>query len=278
MIAELVPTTATASALVDMLRRHYLPEGRLPGGIFATEIGSPDGSRRADALWCPWSTIGGTGLVGHEVKVSRSDVIVELLDPMKAEPWARFCNEWWLVVAHPALIDGLQIPTAWGVMAPPSGRRRRSMTIVRPAPRLKPRDTGVAWQRIATWNEHQNASRIREAESKAATATMKADYAERELLERQLAEGGRTDHRAAIVGRILAGLDKQRHFRTSYDEVDVDDVVAAIVDVEGHRRLARRTRDEIHWLAEEARQMAAPLARVADDLERLSRAQPKVAG
>lgn len=277
MIATVPPApSATASSLTEMLRRHYLPEGRLPGGIFAAEIQSPDGSRRADALWCPWWSAGGSGLVGHEVKVSRSDLIVELLDPMKAEPWARFCHEWWLVVAHPALIEGLQIPSPWGVMAPPSGRRRRSMTIVRPAPRLKPRDTGVAWQRIAAWSEHQNASRIREAESTAALATHKAEYAERELLDRRLAESGRADHRAAKVGRILAELDK-RGWRGQIDDDGQDGlegIVAAIVDVDAHRRLASRTRDEIRWMAEEARRMAAPMARVAGDLERLAKAQP----
>lgn len=78
-----------AGDLVAMLRRHYLPEGRPPGGIFAGEIESPDGRRRADALWAPWSIAGGAGIVGHEVKVSRSDVLTELADPMKAEPWAR---------------------------------------------------------------------------------------------------------------------------------------------------------------------------------------------
>lgn len=261
-----------AADLIEMLRRHYLPEGRLAAGIFATEIQSPDGSRRADALWCPWSTYAGSGLVGHEIKVSRSDLIVELLDPMKADPWARFCHEWWLVVADPALITGLQIPTAWGVMAPPSGRRTRSMTIVRPAPRLKPVDTGAAWRRVAAHAEYRYADRVREAESKAAMATSKAEYAERELLDRKMAEGGRVDQRAAKVGRILAALDQDPRYYGTFEEQDVDDVVAAILDLDGHRRLARHARDEIRWLAEEARRMAAPAARIADDLDRLAKA------
>lgn len=251
MIATPARTT-TSGDMLDMLRRHYLPEGRLPGGIFATEIQSPDGSRRADALWCPWSSIS-SGLIGHEVKVSRTDLVVELLDPMKSDPWARFCEAW------------------WGVMAPPSGRRTRSMTIVRPAPRLKPQDTGVAWRRIAAHAEYRHVDRVREAESKAAMATSKAEYAERQLLDRQLAEQGRVDGRAAKIGRILTELDSRR-WHGSLVDADVDAIVAAIVDLEEHRRLARRTRDEIRWMAEEARRMASPAARIADDLERLAKA------
>lgn len=259
----------SATDLTDMLRRHYLPEGRQAAGIFATEIQSPDGSRRADALWCPWSSIGGSGLVGHEIKVSRADLIVELLDPMKFEPWARFCHEWWLVVAHPSLIDGLQIPTAWGVMAPPSSRRRRSMTIVRHAPRLKPVDTGTAWRRIAAWNEFRSADRIREAEMKAHLATGNAERLEREMLNASLAARGREDPRAVKVGQILAELDKRRWYGGFGDD-DVDAIVAAIVNLDETKRLARRTRDEIRWMIDETRRFAAPMAQVAKDLEKLA--------
>lgn len=259
---------AKASDLEEMLRRHYIPEGRLPAGIFATEIQSPDGSRRADALWCPWSDLD-NGLVGHEIKVSRSDLIVELADPMKADPWAKYCREWWLVVSHPALIDGLQIPTAWGVMAPPSGRRRRSMTIVRHAPRLKPMDTGRAWRRIAAWSEHRTAARIRTAEYEASRHRAERERLEREMLDVSLADRGRTDRRAAAVGQILTALDARPGWYRP--ELDVDEIVAAITDVEAHHRLAKRLRDEIRWLADEARRVADPAKDIAAELERLAK-------
>jgi hypothetical protein len=260
---------ASAGDLVDMLRRHYLPEGRPAGGIFAHEIESPDGRRRADALWCPWSIAGGAGLVGHEVKVSRSDVLAELADPMKAEPWARYCSRWWLVVAHPSLVDGLAVPEAWGIMAPPSGRRRRTMTVVREAPALKPHDTGPGWRRIASWYDYRVTTQLREAQYAAEVAKRTAERAEADLLERRLAEGGRADHRAALVGRILAALDRQPGWYRP--DVDVDEIVAAIVDVERHRRLARTARSEVEMLVSEVRRVTAPMAYVADELERLAR-------
>src|SRR5690348_2999491 len=84
-VAEAPESGLTAKHMVEMLRRHYLPEGRPPAGVFAPEIGSPDGKRRADLIWMPTTIAGGTGLHGHEIKVSRSDLLTELDDPTKAD-------------------------------------------------------------------------------------------------------------------------------------------------------------------------------------------------
>ena len=257
-----------ASDVVAMLRRHYLPDGRPAGGIFAAEIESPDGRRRADALWAPWSIAGGEGIVGHEVKVSRSDVLAELADPMKAESWARYCTRWWLVVPHPSLVEGLDVPEAWGVMSPPSGRRTRTMTVVRPAPKLKPADTGPGWRRIAAWNDYRLVERVRTLEYEANRGKRDAEYARRELADRQAAELGRTDHRAAKVGRIV--MELERHSWNGRQIPD-EDIVAAILDLDEHRQLAKRARDEIGYLVNRARDITAPMALVADQLERLAK-------
>lgn len=267
----MLPDVAGLAAhdLVDMLRRHYLPEGRPPGGIFAAEIESPDGRRRGDAIWAPWSIAGGSGLVGHEVKVSRSDVLTELADPMKAEPWARYCSRWWLVVARPALVDGLAVPDAWGIMSPPSGRRTRTMTVIRQAPLLKPADTGPGWRRVASWSDFRLSARVRDLETDAERHKRDAEWSRRELDERRAAELGRADPRAAMVGRILAALDRQPGWYRP--DVDVDDVVAAIADVERHRRLARTARQEVEMLISEARRITAPMTYVVEELERLAK-------
>lgn len=65
-------TETTARDVLDMLRRHYLPEGKPPGGIFAPEIQSPDGGRRADLIWQGVTAGSGYRLIGHEIKVTRS--------------------------------------------------------------------------------------------------------------------------------------------------------------------------------------------------------------
>jgi hypothetical protein len=138
----------TAGQMLDMLRRHYLPEYRPPQGIFLPEIGAPSGMRRADLIWQSFDR---NGLVGHEIKVTRADLRHELDQPEKCLDWKKYCNRWWLVVPHVALLDGLEIPADWGIMLPPSGRRTRTMTVHRRAPELRPATQDPALRRINTW-------------------------------------------------------------------------------------------------------------------------------
>lgn len=142
-----VPDT-TASQVLGMLRRHYLPEYRTPQGIFLPEIGAPSGVRRADLIW---QSFGRGGLVGHEIKVTRADLRHELDQREKCLDWKEYCDRWWLVVPHAALLDGLDIPADWGIMLPPSGRRTRTMTVHRQAPDLHPDTQDPALRRINSW-------------------------------------------------------------------------------------------------------------------------------
>lgn len=60
----------------------------------------------------------GMELIGHEVKVSRSDWKAELADPSKAERFARFCRRWY-VAAPSALASDIkhELPPAWGLLS-----------------------------------------------------------------------------------------------------------------------------------------------------------------
>ena len=73
-------------------------------------------------------------LIGHEVKVSRSDWLAELRDPEKAEAWKRYCHGWYLVVSDAAIVRDGELPDGWGLMVKHGTSLR---TVVR-APRLKP--------------------------------------------------------------------------------------------------------------------------------------------
>lgn len=145
-----------AKEMIQMLRRHYLPEGRPAGGVFAPEIMSPDGRRKADLIWQSVTKAGEYRLLGHEVKVSRSDVIAEIQDPTKAEAWMQYCDQWWLVVSDPEILKGLDIPETWGIMAPPSGRLKRSMTIVKQPAVLKPIHQADGLRRLVSWQLTQS--------------------------------------------------------------------------------------------------------------------------
>jgi hypothetical protein len=142
----------TSTEMLAMLRAHYggTPSKPQPGYL-AAEIQAPDSARRADALWLPLHGAQRGQIHGHEIKVSRSDVMVELADPMKAEAWGQFCDRWWLVVADIAMLRDLTIPDSWGIMTPPAGpRSKRLMTIVRPAPPRKPNRDRDAYATVLT--------------------------------------------------------------------------------------------------------------------------------
>jgi hypothetical protein len=144
-----------AKDMIAMLRRHYIRDEAHPAGIFAPEIAAPDYGRRADLIW-QGVTAAGRELVGHEVKVSRADLVAELADPSKAESWQRYCDRWWLVVPDMSLTEGLTLPGSWGVLTPPSGRRSRSMTVAVPAPTLTPQEQSPALLTLATWLHWRN--------------------------------------------------------------------------------------------------------------------------
>lgn len=143
-------TRATASEMTSVLYRHYVPDESRPAGVFLSEIQAPGPvGRRADVVWLGCTAATGDVLIGHEIKVTRQDLLTELADLSKSDPWQKYCDRWYLVVPDVSLIKGLDLPESWGVMLPPSGRRTRSMTIHRPAPVLQPREQAPALRTIA---------------------------------------------------------------------------------------------------------------------------------
>lgn len=251
----------SASDVTAMLRRHYLPDSKPAGGIFAAEIGAPDGRRRADLIWLPTTTAGGTGLIGHEVKVTRSDVLAELADPTKAESWAQYCERWWLVVADPALVDGLDVPHAWGVMAPPAGPRRRTMTIVRPAPPLDPKEPGRGMRRVAAWQFYGDRDRLQELTLERNQLRRGVDRLTNQLVAVEAAAGagnGTDRHRAAKVGAILHRVERELRDRGTYLEPTEDEVVQALIDLTATRSAEQHLRADAVRLVNEVRGLTEP--------------------
>lgn len=232
----------TSADMVAMLRRHYVPDNRPPGGIFAPEIGSPCGSRRADLIWLSTTTAGGRYMIGHEIKVSRSDVIVELRDPTKAEPWSQFCNQWYLVVSDPALVEGLEVPEAWGIMAPPSGRRTRSMTVIRKAPALTPSAAGDGVARVAAWLNQRHMDLQYELESEKRSHRYATERLERELELRSGAPRSLSPH-ARRIQELSMRVEKALQKRQVWAHPTDDDIVAALVDLAIVRNAVRQLAD-----------------------------------
>lgn len=250
-----------APELLDMLRAHYCPPNRQPSGLFAAEVQSPDGRRRADAMWMPLVSSAGEELVGHEIKVSRADVLVELQEPSKCDPWLRYCHRWWLVVASGDLLIGLwdDIPAAWGVLAPPSGRRRRTMTVLRPAPDLRPENPAPAIQRLLAWSYYRQREQVAAAERRAEPSDRTAD-----LLREQISTlHGRADVQVSPQGRralellhAIERLSAANGQRVWADHLDLDLIARTVLD---QIAVARGTETAARALDSVLRQLEDPL-------------------
>lgn len=141
--------SATAD-LMALLKRHYInPSAPMPGGVFLPEVGQNGGwgsGSRCDAIYVGFTSASGRLLVGHEVKVSRSDWLTELSKPGKADAWADQCHEWWLVVSDPTIVHEGELPAGWGLMLP--GKSKTRMSVHTRADRKSPADHRPSWDAV----------------------------------------------------------------------------------------------------------------------------------
>lgn len=247
----------TAREVENALRRHYLPENRPQAGVLVTEINSPCGRRRADAIWAPLNIGHGGGIVGHEIKVSRADVITELCDMTKADPWAKYCTRWWLTVSDPALVDGLQIPESWGIMAPPSGRRTRSMTILKDAPKLTPEEPSPAWRRILAKVHFGTADTISDLSRDLTAAERALTAARAEITSMRRAGAVATPDEKAIASI----LDEVRHLQRDrpeirWTELSTSAIASAVVDQQSLNVANQRAMNHLRGLERSLRDLA----------------------
>lgn len=228
----------TAGSITEALRRDYIRKPEMPAGVFMAEVGSPDGNRRADALYIP--AVGGNGIIGHEIKVSRSDVLAELADPHKAEAWKQYCVRWWLVVAEPGLVEGLEIPDDWGIKCPPTQKNRRQFTVLRPAPKLDPIPLGRALGRIATvWAYRQRDHEWEQRRAQSAHELQGRKVSELEdKLRRAGVVPGRPDPDLQAAVDLLAAL-RERSRGMFLQGRDIGAIADAIIEANGALNMRR---------------------------------------
>jgi hypothetical protein len=75
-------------------------------------------SRTADALVMSLWPSRGLDLIGFEIKRTRQDWLNELRRPEKADSIAKYCDQWYLVIAAESIVQPGELPGAWGLMAP----------------------------------------------------------------------------------------------------------------------------------------------------------------
>lgn len=262
--------------LFEMLGRHYSRPTKPSPGYYLGEVQAPGSNRRADALWVPLTSFGRGSIIGHEIKVSRSDVIAELNDPTKADAWGKFCTEWWLVISDPKLIEGLQVPPKWGIMSPPSGRNRISMTIIRQAPQLTPEDGQMAFATLLTRFYFSNQEVLREAESKVRRAQEGLTFKQREVDRLSAAAGNQFVREDPVV---MKAIEVQRAIGTKLaaageyiygqQEPSVDEIADALIDLALTRKAAKRVRGEIAGQVDDFRTIVKGLRITPEVMKRL---------
>lgn len=127
----------TTPELLRVLQGHYIADSSevhaRDGGVFAPEVSVNgtwgSGSRRADALYSGFTSASGRILVGHELKVSRSDWRHELTELDKADTWADACHAWYVVAPSTEIVPPEELPDGWGLMLPPKSSRGKRMRI-----------------------------------------------------------------------------------------------------------------------------------------------------
>jgi hypothetical protein len=209
----------------------------------------------------PTTVAGGTGIVGHEIKVSRADLMSELANPAKADPWARYCDAWWLVIASPDLIEGLDIPSAWGVMSPPSGRCTRRMTVLKAAPVLSPVSQSSAYQAIARWNLYRGHDRTLQYERRITEQQRKIESLESALLSWKIAErsGSLPEPETAKAIREILKILEERFGFNQWRRADPAEVAAAVADLAGARSEAAIIMSQLKTLEHLVGRMSEPL-------------------
>ncbi|WP_342314631.1 hypothetical protein LIX17_25620 (plasmid) [Mycobacterium avium subsp. hominissuis] len=213
MTATRDTSTMTATDLLGRLRRHYIePSRRLPGGIFVPEVGMNGGygaGRRCDAVYVGFTTTSGRQMIGHEIKVSRSDWVAEMgRKNGKADAWADECHQWWLVVSDPAIVRDGELPTGWGLMSP--GRSVTRMNVHHPA--VAKADHQPSWDAVRSVFARYDTLRAEAVDAEAAAARAKAQQEAKKEAAATLAariaelpDVTELQHQLALVREALGG-------------------------------------------------------------------------
>ena len=135
---EVKPKT-TERDLLNLLAQRYgvMSMGDSARYAYAEQVPSKTSwvTRRLDFMAMDMWPSAGLDLHGFEVKCSRSDWLVELRDPSKAEEFKQYMDRWWLVIADRAMVKPGELPPGWGQMALD---KNGALRVVRHAPRLTP--------------------------------------------------------------------------------------------------------------------------------------------
>ncbi len=202
------PPPTTAGPLLAALRRHYIGPDPLPGGVFLTEVQVPDAHtvRRADAVYLSFTRAHGIGIDVCEVKVTHSDFVRELTNPVKAEAWWKYSTRWWIVSPSPTVTPVEELPDGWGLMCP--SNRGRRFKVHRPAAVRQPQVDLTLLIEIAKRMDTIRANEVRQVKHETEWEWQKLSALRAEQEERAIALTPAQQKRLDMIAEIerLAGV------------------------------------------------------------------------
>lgn len=192
----------TEREVLDELRAYYSKDaGNGPRYVFAEHVKDAPGfagSRTADFVAQDLWNSKGLHLIGHEVKVSRSDWLSELRDPTKAEAIRQFCHQWYLVVPDAKIVKD-DLPAGWGLIVTGGAgtriRKRSATCDPHQATGRSERDAFLAAFARAVGKTYRDIGLASAGASKAALNQRESDEVN---IVRSLLVHGRVEHRRKL--------------------------------------------------------------------------------
>lgn len=165
-----------------------------PAYAFLTRVRNQTGYnhrvRTADAVAMSLFPSRGMEMNGFEIKVSRSDLVHELMQPDKSAEIQQFCDFWWIVVSDEKILENVQIPVTWGVISVKGGKCK----VIKKAPQLKAKPlsrefvASILRNVTETYVKPSEVARIREEAQVNAKHGMESEYHQMKFLKDHVAE------------------------------------------------------------------------------------------
>lgn len=230
-----------AEQVLAALEHDLIRDEFRPSGLFIPEVEAPGASRRADLIWMTART---ATITGYEIKVSRSDLLAELRDPTKCEPWLKFCDFFWLAISDESLLDGLldKVPDDWGICTPPTNARRRKMEVIRPAPKLAPADKAPVLGKLISHQAYRNMAlqrKVREAEAKAERERNTRQSREQNQIDSMRRRANPYEELFRAVGNEFNDLKQAQGSWSRLEHVPASTIAQAIIHAENMEQLAK---------------------------------------
>lgn len=234
-----------AQAVLAALENDLIRDEYRPAGLFIPEVQAPGSDRRADLIWMTART---AHITGYEIKVTRADLLSELRDPTKCEPWLKYCDRWWLAVGDASLVDGLmdRIPDDWGVCTPPTSPNRRMMTVLKEAPALTPADKAPVLGKLISHQAYRNMElqrRTANAEGEAERLRDQRDSREEWRIEQMRKKANPYEETFRKVGDEFNRLKRETGSWGRLDHVPPETIARAILNAEQADALAKSVKD-----------------------------------